>query len=222
MKFNRLHLFLIPIGLIVLQSCSSATSFQQPTTTSSKNRTETSALPIQIPSTTLLVTPTVVEPKTCTELKDKKTLPLIFCDNGTLVVRVQAALAALGSNIHADGAYGIFVRSAVKDFQSTRGMTATGQVDENTWQLLIGESFTPVASWLASSSLSEKCDKLNLFLGKLINSPDVDDKNSMIAQSADIVAALGEPTEELWWAITSYDSKSAVSIISTFITRRCS
>ncbi|WP_419999906.1 peptidoglycan-binding protein [Streptomyces boninensis] len=56
---------------------------------------------------------------------------------GTAVKRLQRALtAALGKTVAVDGSFGTNTASAVKQYQSARGLTADGIVGANTWKAL--------------------------------------------------------------------------------------
>ncbi len=66
----------------------------------------------------------------------KLTSPLMY---GEDVRRVQNKLNSLGYNVGiADGYYGEATRSAVMNFQSTRGLDADGEVGPTTWNTLFG------------------------------------------------------------------------------------
>ncbi|WP_300887411.1 peptidoglycan-binding protein [uncultured Clostridium sp.] len=66
----------------------------------------------------------------------KLTAPLMY---GEDIINVQNKLNSLGYNVGiADGYYGEATRSAVMNFQSTRGLDADGEVGPTTWNTLFG------------------------------------------------------------------------------------
>lgn len=86
----------------------------------------------------------VPEPLTCPDYQDSYSTPYKYCDSGTAVTRIQEALSQLGYSLDVDGYYGPGTRSAVERFQSSRGLTVTGQVNDATWSSLFrGASSTP-------------------------------------------------------------------------------
>ncbi|WP_180970084.1 peptidoglycan recognition protein family protein [Deinococcus planocerae] len=58
-------------------------------------------------------------------------------DSGEAVRAVQGQLAARGYGVTVDGLFGAGTESAVKAFQSSRGLTADGVVGPNTWLALV-------------------------------------------------------------------------------------
>jgi hypothetical protein len=64
---------------------------------------------------------------------------------GDLVVWAQRHLQAAGAAIDADGDFGPATQAAVKDFQGSHGIGATGQVDTATWRALLELQPTPLA-----------------------------------------------------------------------------
>jgi peptidoglycan hydrolase-like protein with peptidoglycan-binding domain len=65
-------------------------------------------------------------------------------DEGPSVSALQLALAVLGFDVGTiDGVFGDATATAVKQFQKSQGVAATGGVDEDTWALLGGQSFDP-------------------------------------------------------------------------------
>ncbi|MCA1675074.1 MAG: peptidoglycan-binding protein, partial [Actinobacteria bacterium] len=58
-------------------------------------------------------------------------------DRGPRVSAVQFLLRAHGSGIVADGSFGPLTRGAVREFQTTRGLTVDGIVGNQTWPALI-------------------------------------------------------------------------------------
>lgn len=82
----------------------------------------------------------VPEPSSCPDYQDNYSVPYLYCDSGSDVVSIQQALVDLGYSVDVDGYYGPGTRSAVKKFQSSRGLSATGQVNSSTWSSLVGNS----------------------------------------------------------------------------------
>jgi uncharacterized protein YycO len=64
------------------------------------------------------------------------TLPVKAGATGWTVTQLQAALDRLGAAIPVDGAFGPATQSAVKQWQSTHHLDATGVVDVTTWLTL--------------------------------------------------------------------------------------
>jgi hypothetical protein len=81
----------------------------------------------------------VPEPSTCPDYQDSYSTPYKYCDSGSDVTSIQQSLVALGYSIDIDGYYGPGTRSAVKKYQSSKGLIVTGQVNESTWSLLVGD-----------------------------------------------------------------------------------
>ncbi|MBM7441065.1 peptidoglycan-binding protein [Streptomyces sp. HB132] len=79
-----------------------------------------------------------VGPKTWTALLSAGTTPtLVTGASGDAVKRLQRSLtAALGRTVSADGAFGANTDKAVRDYQSTRGLSADGSVGPDTWAAL--------------------------------------------------------------------------------------
>ncbi len=67
---------------------------------------------------------------------------------GDLVVWAQQYLVGAGALITPDGAFGPGTASAVRDFQFAHGLPQTGQLDAETWRLLLNETPVPV-DWVA-------------------------------------------------------------------------
>lgn len=82
----------------------------------------------------------VPEPSSCPDYQDSFSTPYKYCDSGSDVIRIQEALVELGYSVDIDSYYGPGTRSAVKRFQSSKGLTVTGQVNDSTWSSLIGEN----------------------------------------------------------------------------------
>jgi peptidoglycan hydrolase-like protein with peptidoglycan-binding domain len=59
---------------------------------------------------------------------------------GNAVAELQAALAAVGVTITADGSFGPATEAAVKAFQSANGLTPDGVVGSRTWAVLLGRT----------------------------------------------------------------------------------
>lgn len=64
---------------------------------------------------------------------------------GPLVAELQRRLSAAGHPVDVDGLLGKFTEGALKAFQSTRGLPATGVVDDATWASLRGPGAEPYA-----------------------------------------------------------------------------
>jgi peptidoglycan hydrolase-like protein with peptidoglycan-binding domain len=79
-----------------------------------------------------------VGPKTWTALLSAGTTPtLVKGGSGDAVKRLQRSLtAALGRTVSADGAFGANTDKAVRDYQSTRGLSVDGSVGSGTWAAL--------------------------------------------------------------------------------------
>ncbi|MFE5241643.1 MULTISPECIES: peptidoglycan-binding protein [unclassified Streptomyces] len=79
-----------------------------------------------------------VGPRTWTALLSAGTTPaLAKGSSGEAVKRLQRALtAALGKTLAVDGAFGTATDTAVRDYQTSRGLTADGGVGPNTWGAL--------------------------------------------------------------------------------------
>jgi peptidoglycan hydrolase-like protein with peptidoglycan-binding domain len=84
----------------------------------------------------------VPEPNSCPDYQDSYTTPYKYCDSGSDVTKIQESLVALGYSVDVDGYYGPGTRSAVKSYQSSKGLTVTGQVNDSTWSSLVGEDST--------------------------------------------------------------------------------
>lgn len=72
----------------------------------------------------------------CTAFSYNENLPLERCDEGRGVAYVQEALNGLGYELEADGYYGNSTRFAVKYYQRSNGIRASGAVDAETWRSL--------------------------------------------------------------------------------------
>lgn len=66
-------------------------------------------------------------------------------DQGSEVAEIQGYLIKLGYDVMADGDYGPSTVDAVKSFQQTQGLKASGMVDENTYRVLIGREMPEVS-----------------------------------------------------------------------------
>jgi len=67
--------------------------------------------------------------------------------------RVQQALTLLGYDTHgADGAFGKRSRAALASFQTEAGLEATGYLDRNTHDRLLGEASDQLAAWDAAQA----------------------------------------------------------------------
>lgn len=62
---------------------------------------------------------------------------------GDLVVAMQQRLASAEASVAIDGEFGPGTQSALKRFQSSRGLPATGETDAATWQALLRLDVTP-------------------------------------------------------------------------------
>lgn len=74
---------------------------------------------------------------------------------GNSVKELQEALNAAGYNLTVDGVFGSRTMDAVKKYQTAQGMTASGDVDEGTWNALKGGSAS------TAEPLSPYSDALN-------------------------------------------------------------
>ena len=66
-------------------------------------------------------------------------------DQGSEVAEIQGHLIRLGYDVQADGDYGPSTVDAVKSFQESQGLKASGYVDENTYRVLIGREMPEVS-----------------------------------------------------------------------------
>ena len=82
----------------------------------------------------------VFEPSSCPDYQDSYSTPYKYCDSGSDVTTIQQALVDLGYSIDVDSYYGPRTRTAVKKYQSSKGLTVTGQVNDSTWSSLIGDN----------------------------------------------------------------------------------
>ncbi|MFH8836821.1 glycoside hydrolase domain-containing protein [Streptomyces sp. NPDC017868] len=80
----------------------------------------------------------VIGPRTWTALLSRGTAPTVQSGStGEAVTRLQRALtAALGRTVAVDGAFGPDTDQAVRDYQSSRALTADGIVGSGTWGAL--------------------------------------------------------------------------------------
>ena len=62
--------------------------------------------------------------------------PIEKCDQGSAVRIMQQRLKSAGYSTNVDGYFGPSMAKAVFDFQKSRKLTATGMIDEVTWQAL--------------------------------------------------------------------------------------
>lgn len=79
--------------------------------------------------------------------------------NGNSVKELQQALNAAGYNLAVDGVFGSRTMEAVKKYQTSQGMSASGDVDEGTWNTLMGGSAStaePLSPY--SSALNQLMD----------------------------------------------------------------
>ena len=82
----------------------------------------------------------VSEPSSCPDYQDSYSTPYKYCDSGSDVTTIQQALVDLGYSIDVDNYYGPGTRNAVKKYQSSKGLSVTGQVNDSTWSSLIGDN----------------------------------------------------------------------------------
>ena len=66
-------------------------------------------------------------------------------DQGSEVAEIQGYLIKLGYDVMADGDFGPSTVDAVKMFQKSQGLKASGMVDENTYRVLIGREMPEVS-----------------------------------------------------------------------------
>ena len=58
-------------------------------------------------------------------------------DSGAKVRAVQSQLNGSGTGISVDGAFGPATATAVKNFQTSKGLSADGIVGDNTWNKMV-------------------------------------------------------------------------------------
>ena len=221
---KRSFLIALCAGVLLLQSCGSSSQDATITVTSDVETT-TSTVPVPPAST-------VPEPKICSKFRDRDKLPLIFCDRGTLVFRVQAALSQIDTSMTLssfDGIYGGFLRMHVSEFQKNNGLPSSGQVDAATWKLLIGSDFESIKSktWLATASRTERCAEAKVLDSQAFVAGRIEKnlylEGALMAQIADIMDTFN-------WAdvyfvknsVTSFDRTDAREIIERFLKIACS
>lgn len=120
------------VGALFVSSCATeetATSVSQPTSTYQPSSSSSSSSDEKVP-----------EPSSCPDYQDSYSTPYKYCDSGSDVIRIQESLVELGYSVDIDGYYGPGTRSVVKQFQSSKGLTVTGQVNDSTWSSLIGDN----------------------------------------------------------------------------------
>jgi len=79
----------------------------------------------------------------CAAYSCNENLSLERCDEGRGVTYVQEALNGLGFELEADGYYGNSTRFAVKYYQRSNGIRASGTVDVERWRNLFSGVFLP-------------------------------------------------------------------------------
>lgn len=76
-------------------------------------------------------------------------------DRGDSVKQLQRALNTAGYSLTVDGVFGSKTLAAVKEYQTSQGLSASGNVDEGTWNALNGVSGTSPETPSSSSVLSQ-------------------------------------------------------------------
>lgn len=94
-----------------------------------------------VPLTTTAALTTTTAPTECVEYTENWTLPLVQCDAGAAVAAVQSRLSVAGFITYDlfDGSLCLFeprVTAALRGFQTGSGLSATGEVDQATWDAL--------------------------------------------------------------------------------------
>lgn len=79
----------------------------------------------------------------CIKYRFNYDLPLVLCDEGQPVEMVQSELLDAGFDIDFDGYFGIDTRLAVKFYQKSKGLRASGEVDKATWSEMFFGSILP-------------------------------------------------------------------------------
>lgn len=95
-------------------------------------------------------------------------------DQGSEVAEIQGYLIKLGYDVMADGDYGPSTVDAVKSFQKSQGLNASGTVDERTYRVLVGREMPEVSR--GSSSMARR---LVSFAMNYIGTPYVFGGNSL-------------------------------------------
>jgi len=82
-------------------------------------------------------------------------------DQGSEVAEIQGQLASLGYDVVADGDFGPGTVAAIKDFQSSQGLTADGLVGPSTYSALMGRDMPQVSRSFNSISRRVISDSMN-------------------------------------------------------------
>lgn len=106
----------------------------QPSSTAAAATTTATTLPPE--ATAPATAPPISIAVDCDGLDAEDGLPLIGCEEGPNVQRVQTTLDALGYPLDVDGQYGPATATAVAQFQDALGFAPTGKVDRATWDAL--------------------------------------------------------------------------------------
>jgi hypothetical protein len=85
--------------------------------------------------------------------------PLARGKKGDLVLWAQQHLKGAGQSVPVDGQFGASTEAAVRNFQTSSGLSATGTIDTATWQALLQHA--PVAAKWSSSRSAPKTAKLS-------------------------------------------------------------
>lgn len=126
-KFRQISASVI-VASVLFSSCSpNGSSDSSPQSTNSLQASTSANSDAKVP-----------EPLSCPDYQDSYSTPYKYCDSGSDVTQIQQSLVALGYSIDIDGYYGPGTRSAVKKYQSSKGLTVTGQVNDSTWSSLFG------------------------------------------------------------------------------------
>lgn len=111
----------------------SSTAAPPPTTSPATTVAAPTTAPATNPATTVPPPPPTTE--ACRVVGLNETARSGDC--GDTVVFIQERLTVLGFPVDADGHFGPLTESAVKDFQTSRGLDADGLVGPNTWAALV-------------------------------------------------------------------------------------
>ena len=153
----KLHVTLLALVLLGASACSSSAArsgASSATTTTAGGATTTvgdtattlagasttvvtsdSIAPTTTPAPATTVTPTVTTTAVCRNVAERDTARQGDCGAG--VSFIQERLGLLGFPVAIDGRFGPGTETAVKNFQSSRGITVDGIVGPATWDKLV-------------------------------------------------------------------------------------
>ena len=101
--------------------------------------------------TTVTTTVTTVPQVTTTTLAARPTLQEGSTDTANTTV-LQQRLAALGFTVTVDGSFGPGTTTAVKQFQTAKGLPSTGIVDAATWNALLANPSSSTGATTTTST----------------------------------------------------------------------